>query len=276
MNLYDILQKPEVYNYGESIWTDAYIAPQMLLAHLDSLTDAASYNVERIHKVQSYLVNRLELVAGKNLIDLGCGPGLYTNYFGKLGVHVTGIDISESSILYAKEQAMKAGVDISYLVSDYRNPFGTNCYNSAMCIYEDYGVMSQKDRIAVLNNVNKALKYDGRFALDVTAASVWDTLSEDSNWYSLGKGFFRPHPHVVIYKRWLYPKEKAYCDAHVVIDDNITVYYTFQTLFTPESISGELKQAGFIVEDILGGLDGTPYDEKSSQIGIIARKVNIV
>lgn len=272
MNLYDILQKPEVYHYGESIWTDNYISPQMLLAHLDSLTDAASYNLERMNKVQSYLQKRLELKKGVKLIDLGCGPGLYTNYFGKLGVNVTGLDISAASISYAREQAAKEGIDITYQVSDYRNPFGSNCYNSAMCIYEDYGVMSYKDRMTVLSNINQALKRGGRLALDVTADSVWNTLSEDGSWYSQDTGFFRPHPHVVIYKRWLYPDHRAYCDAHIVIDDNITVYYTFQTLFTPERITEELTNGGFLVEELLGGLDGRSYDEKGKQIGVIAYK----
>lgn len=272
MNLYKFLQKPEVYKSGESIWTDSYISPQMLLAHLDSMNDAASYSLDRKHKVQHYLQNRLELHTGKKLIDLGCGPGLYSHYYGKHGVNVTGIDISVSSITYAREQATLDNVDINYLVSDYRIPFGTDCYDSAMCIYEDYGVMSYEDRMKVLNNIYQGLKVGGKLALDVTAASVWDSLSEDTNWYTQDTGFFRPHPHVVIYKRWLYPEEKVYCDAHIVVDDNITIYYTYQTLFTTTRISEELMQAGFVIEELLGGLDGTPYNEQSKQIGIIARK----
>jgi 2-polyprenyl-3-methyl-5-hydroxy-6-metoxy-1,4-benzoquinol methylase len=93
MNLYDYLQKPEAYKHKESIWTDPYISPQMLLAHLDTLNDAASYNLDRMRKVQVFLQNRLILNKGINLVDLGCGPGHYSNYFGNQGVNVTGIDI---------------------------------------------------------------------------------------------------------------------------------------------------------------------------------------
>lgn len=273
MELYHYLQKPQIYQYGKSIWTDNYISPQMLSAHLDMITDAASYRQERMNKIQCYLFDKLNLKKGMQLIDLGCGPGLYTSYYARQGINVTGLDLSITSISYAKEQAIKEGLDVIYKVGDYRDSFGNNYYNAAICIYEDYGVLSPKDRQSVLKNVYQSLKYGGRFALDIVADAGWDSLKEDTGWYVQEKGFFRPYPHTVLYKRWLYPDDKVYCDSQIVIDHNVTAYHTFQTLFTLKSICDELTNEGFMIEHILGGLDGTVYNENSKQIGIIALKI---
>ncbi len=44
-------------------------------------------------------------VAGKQLLDFGCGMGEESIYFAKLGAHVTGIDISEVGIASLKKRA---------------------------------------------------------------------------------------------------------------------------------------------------------------------------
>lgn len=272
MNIYNLLQKPEIYRLEESIWTDKYIAEQMLHAHLDNNTDAASYNSTRMQKVKTYLYDKLKLHSGANLLDLGCGPGLYSHYFAQNGVHVTGIDISETSIQYAIKHAIEEGVSVSYLVQDYRESFGENSFDAAICIYEDYGVMSTKDRKEFLENSYRALKAGGRIALDVASFNGWDDLKETTEWYTQEKGFFRPHPHTVLFKKWLYPEERVFCDMHVVLDDKVCVYHVYQTLFTKESLEKELNQAGFTVTQFTGGLDGRPFEDNSGQIGVIAVK----
>lgn len=272
MILYELLQKPKPYEIAASIWTDEHIAAQMLCAHLNPDIDSASYNPKRMERVQSFLYDRLELSPEKKLIDLGCGPGLYTKYFAQRGIAVTGIDISINSIEYAKKSAKELGLDIEYLIKDYRNSFGIDCYDAAMCVWEDYGVLSLEDRLKFLENIYKSLHVGGRFAFDVLADSVWDSLKEDASWYTSESGFFRSYPHTVLHKTWLYPEQRSFCNSDIVIDDTITAYYIHQTLFTPQRVTEELSKAGFYVENILGGLDGIPYDEKSKQIGIVAIK----
>jgi len=272
MKLYELLQKPKPYEFASSIWTDKHIASQMLSAHLNPDIDAASYSPKRRERVQSFLYDRLVLSPGKKLIDLGCGPGLYAKYFAQNSIIVTGIDISENSIEYAKKSAAEEGLNIEYLVKDYRNSFGIDCFDAAICVWEDYGVLPPKDRVTFLKNVYDSLHKGGKFALDVLSDSVWDSFNEDSSWYTSESGFFRAYPHTVLHKTWLYPKERSFCNVDVVIDDTITAYYIHQTLFTPKRITAELENAGFIVESILGGLDGMSYSDKSQQIGVVAIK----
>jgi 2-polyprenyl-3-methyl-5-hydroxy-6-metoxy-1,4-benzoquinol methylase len=86
----------------------------MLKAHLDPNTDAASRRPEIIVKSVKWLSQYLRLSPGSEVIDLGCGPGLYCAHFHREGWKVTGLDFSERSIAYAREQAAKCGQDIEY------------------------------------------------------------------------------------------------------------------------------------------------------------------
>ena len=55
-----------------------------------------------------------------NILDLGCGPGLYASEFAMRGHSVTGIDFSAESIRFAEENAVP-GLDIRFRNEDYLN-----------------------------------------------------------------------------------------------------------------------------------------------------------
>lgn len=59
-------------------------------------------------------------------IDMGCGEGFYSVYLAKRGFEVTGIDISDRAINYAKENAIKYGVKIKFLAMDMADLSGLN------------------------------------------------------------------------------------------------------------------------------------------------------
>ena len=51
-------------------------------------------------------------------LDLGCGTGAKSIYLTKRGFEVTGVDISETAIKFAKESAQKAKVEVEFVVAD--------------------------------------------------------------------------------------------------------------------------------------------------------------
>ena len=61
-------------------------------------------------------------IAGKTVIDIGCGPGYYAIALAKRGARkVLGIDLSSTMIALAKEQAKQAGVEdrCDFIVEDF-------------------------------------------------------------------------------------------------------------------------------------------------------------
>jgi cyclopropane fatty-acyl-phospholipid synthase-like methyltransferase len=51
-------------------------------------------------------------------IDLGCGTGNYAIYLASIGFNVTGVDISQTAIKFAKENANKKRVESCFLVAN--------------------------------------------------------------------------------------------------------------------------------------------------------------
>ncbi len=55
-----------------------------------------------------------------SVLDLGCGPGLYSSRLARLGCSCTGIDFSPASIAYARLQAQEGGLACQYIEADLR------------------------------------------------------------------------------------------------------------------------------------------------------------
>jgi len=51
-------------------------------------------------------------------LDVGCGEGFYAIYLASKGFDVTGIDLSENAIKYAKQNATEKGAKINFIVMD--------------------------------------------------------------------------------------------------------------------------------------------------------------
>lgn len=73
------------------------------------------------HKLKAdYLIEIIEkekVRSGLTLV-LGCGTGVNSIYLTKKGFNVTGIDISETAIRHAKENAKKENVNVNFIVAD--------------------------------------------------------------------------------------------------------------------------------------------------------------
>jgi 2-polyprenyl-6-hydroxyphenyl methylase / 3-demethylubiquinone-9 3-methyltransferase len=52
--------------------------------------------------------------AGKRILDVGCGGGVFSEALARAGAHVLGLDASERSLEAAREHAREAGLEIDY------------------------------------------------------------------------------------------------------------------------------------------------------------------
>lgn len=61
----------------------------------------------------NYIDERVPL-AGKRVVDVGCGGGLLSEGMALRGAHVTGIDMGEAPLSVAKLHSLDTGVDVNY------------------------------------------------------------------------------------------------------------------------------------------------------------------
>ena len=102
------------------MWTDKHISKQLLDVHLNTDVDLGSRKIKTINSTVTWIL-KTSKKKKLNILDLGCGPGLYSEKLAQKGHNVTGVDFSANSIAYAKEEAKKKKLDIIYLKENYLN-----------------------------------------------------------------------------------------------------------------------------------------------------------
>jgi SAM-dependent methyltransferase len=275
-NIARLAEKPLAFATGEKLWDDPYIATQMLEAHLDPSTDAASRRPETIDRQVNWIVDRLRLQSMADLLDLGCGPGLYDERFARRGLNVTGFDLSENSLRYAKDHAHKEGLRIDYRLQNYLEMSERDRFDAAVLIYFDLGPLSNPNRDTLLANVWRALKPGGRFVFDVLTVFNRPRELPAPSWHIHPHGgFFRPGPYLELFQVFQYPDEDLFLNQYIILEDGgkASVYRNWEHYYTPAAITAILARAGFAVDEIRGDLEGNSYQEGGPSLAVIARKI---
>jgi cyclopropane fatty-acyl-phospholipid synthase-like methyltransferase len=269
-----LAERPEPFARGDAeLWTDPLVAPQLLAAHLDPETDAASRRPETIAREVEWLVATLELGPGAQVLDLGCGPGLYCEALAVRGLSVTGVDSAPGSIAHARRRAAEADLEIRYVECDYRLLDEVDRYDAAILVYLDFGVLSESDRRLVLERVRRALQPGGRFAFDVVSTAA--TRPEGTSWHTRADaGFWRPGPHLVLERRLDYPEEDVSGTEYAVLDErgDETLYRIWEQRFSPDTLRALLTDCGFEIEHLAADLTGAPWAPESETIAVVARR----
>jgi len=268
-------QKPAPFSPGKPrFWDDPHISKQMLLAHLDPNTSAASRPPETIAHSVRWLVDVLELHPGDRVLDLGCGPGLYTARLAERGLQVTGLDYSRRSIDYAIQHARQNNLNITYRYQDYLTLTDEALYDAVLLISGDFCPLPPEQRARLLKNVHRALQAGGHFALDVTTREHRKFNSLGNRWYVAESGFWKAASHLVLEQGFDYPEELIYLNQYIVVeaDGTISVYRNWFQDFTPERLTAELERGGFTVQSLWGDLTGRLYTEGAEWIGVVALK----
>ena len=270
--LQSLQQKPPVFSPGEPhFWTDPHIAKQMLKAHLNPESDAASRRPETIQRTVDWLMQTLDLQPGSTLLDLGCGPGLYAARLAQAGLRVTGVDFSQNSIDYAVGFARSHGLEINYRCQDYLQLEDKDCYDAALLIYGDLCPLAPEQRTRLLTNIRRALRPGGFFVLDVSTPCLRLNAGLKNGWYAVQSGFWRPNPHLVLEQGFTYPGD-IHLDQYVIVEDSgaISVYRNWFQDYTVETIAAELEANHFTVLNLFDGLAGGPCEPNSEWLGVVA------
>ena len=98
------------------------------------------------------------------ILDIGCGTGRHSIELSKRGYQVTGIDLSDSQLVRAREKAEKQGQNIDFLKHDARNLPFENEFNLVIMLCEGAFSLMETDEMnyEILKNTVKSLKEHGK------------------------------------------------------------------------------------------------------------------
>lgn len=235
-------QRPELFVKSKaSIWTDPYIQKNMLEAHINLSSDAGSRRAVAIRTVVNFIDSNIP--RGSDILDLGCGPGLYAELLTLKGHHITGIDINKASIEYA----IRYNKDIKFIEGDYITQFPEGRYDAVMMIYCDMGTLSDVDRDKLLENCYTSLKEQGVLIFDVFNEKIATERKEESTWeYAPDGGFWSPHPYLLLKQVFHYPENHTFAYQYNVLTEKESNHFiVWERYYTEKDIAETLERAGF-------------------------------
>ncbi|BEQ16380.1 SAM-dependent methyltransferase [Desulfoferula mesophila] len=254
------------------LWTDPWVSGQMLSAHLDDASEAASRPGAFIDRAVAWIGRRFELGPGKRVADFGCGPGLYAQGLAATGAAVMGVDFSPGSIAYARERARAQGLDIDYRCQNYLEFAGEEGYDLALLIYCDFCALSPVQRAKLLKVFHSLLRPDGALLLDVFSVTRFQGLGQSAGYeFCPGEGFWAREPHYVFQNTFLYEPQRLALDKYTIVapGERREIFNWLQH-FTPEDLKSELSAERFELQETLGSVAGDAYDPQSEQFAILA------
>ncbi|TFH06330.1 MAG: class I SAM-dependent methyltransferase [Spirochaetales bacterium] len=269
-------QRPELRHQPSTrkLWTDPHLANQMLQAHLDPAHDAASYRHDLIDAAVCWLYERFALNADSEYLDLGCGPGLYTQRMADRGVRVTGVDFSENSIRYAQRVAVDGKRPIDYRCINYLDIDFDGQFDLATIIWCDINVLAPDDLVSFLRKVRRALKVGGHFVFDFVTDLEFNQMEEKRSWtYYPETGFFSTGPHLVLEDKFTYPEELVTCDRFTILrpdqePDRLFLWHHYHRL---DDMIGLLSSTGMSVAGIYDRIDGTSFSGEGKKVTLAVR-----
>lgn len=269
-----VKKRPEIYEVtGFKFWDDPHISKGMLAAHLDPYLESATRKYDFIEKSVNWIK---ELITGekeKKLLDLGYGPGIYAELFAEKGFQVTGVDISERSINYAKENTLKKGSNIEYCLKSYLEMEYSEEFDVIILIYCDFGVLNPAERKLLLKKIYKALKPGGILIFDVFSKKEYQVKKETSEWEYNSGGYWSENPYVCLYSFYRYDEAETFLEQYVIIEEeNIRCYNLWNHAFSVEELEQGLGEAGFDKCEFYDDASGKNYTGESNTICVLVHK----
>jgi SAM-dependent methyltransferase len=281
MKLIDMIHRPEIpqpWTEGEKIpWNDADFSARMLIEHLSQSHDAASRRFEIIDQHVAWIHQQVLKEKPTRILDLGCGPGLYTQRLAQLGHTCVGIDFSPASITYAKEQAQTNGLDCTYQHCDIRSAEYGGGFGLVMLIYVELNVFHPDDVKTILRKAHAALEPQGQLVLEPHTYDAIVSIGKGPVvWDSSMGGLFSEEPHLYLKENFWDEENKTAIQRYFVIDANtaeVTFHSSTMQAYTDDQYRSLLSECGFGKVEIFPSLGNISGGAGNWLLGIQAEAV---
>jgi cyclopropane-fatty-acyl-phospholipid synthase len=150
-------------SYSSALFKDPLVPSEVEARPSTTLGASGSLEAAQAAKIDAIL-DRLQLIPGDRLLEIGCGWGSLAIAAARRGAHVTGLTLSTEQKAWAERRIAEEGLSdrITILLEDYRDHAGTY---DALASVEMVEAVGQRWWPAYLDAIANALRPGGRAAL---------------------------------------------------------------------------------------------------------------
>lgn len=279
MQLSDLLARaipPEPWAEADNIpWHEPAFSARMLREHLSQEHDAASRRAATIDRHVAWLHRALLAGRPAQILDLGCGPGLYTSRLARLGHRCVGIDYSPASIAYARAAAAEQGLACRYEQADLREADLGAGVDLALLIFGELNIFRPAHAAALLARVRAALAPGGALLLEAhTYAAVRAIGEGPPTWSTAAAGLFGDTPHLRLSEQFWRPADGVATVRHYIVaaaGAAVTRYAQSFQAYTDAGYAELLRRCGFGAIERHAALSGAAVAEQPELQVIVAR-----
>jgi len=118
-------------------------------------------------------------VAGKDVLELGCGAAQWSIVLAKRGARVVGLDNSARQLEHARRLMADAGIDFPLVHSPAEStPFDDEQFDVVFC---DHGALSWADPLVVVPEAARLLRPGGLLAFNITSPFAWVCFDDEAD-----------------------------------------------------------------------------------------------
>lgn len=254
------------------LWADPHTSQHMLRYHLDGTVNISSRTTEFVNRSIDWLTGVIGVGAGTRVLDLGCGPGLYSNRLAALGADVTGVDFSARSISYARDTAPTRPLRANYIQGDYLDVPIPGTFDVALMIMCDFCALSPEQRGRVLRRLRTLLDDGGRFIFDVYGLAALAVRQEKTSYTENPTGgFWSPNPNFEFLHSFIYESERVSLDKYDIFEAHRSrTIYNWLQFYDARTLETELRGHGYEIAALTADLTGTPFDPDGPEFAVIS------
>ena len=200
------------------------------------------------------LTNYLNVPENGEILDLACGKGRHSIYLNSLGYNVTGVDLSENSISYAKQFENET---LQFDVHDMCKPYGEQ-FDAVFNLFTSFGYFDKEEsNLNTIKAIKQNLNEFGFGVIDfMNSEYVIENLVAENVKTVEGIDFHQ--------KRYV---EDGYIkkDISFFANNESHLYQERVKAFTLNDFKTLFEQAGCYLIDVFGDYKLRKFDAKSSE-----------
>ncbi|MEU2688000.1 class I SAM-dependent methyltransferase [Streptomyces hygroscopicus] len=198
---------------------------------------------------------------GARVLDLCCGPGVFTVPLARRGYEVTGVDRSPAMLDRARKLAAETGATVRYVRADVVEYTEPEAFDVVLNMFTSFGYFEDPaDNVRVLHRMHAALAPGGTLVLDVAGKELLARKVVPPKVVRRGDDLLVQTDTVL--DDWA----RLHSDWVLVRGDRVDRAGLVWFVYSAVELRAMAEEAGFGRIEVFGGFDGRPYDQDAERL----------